>query len=87
MRLVMVTFEPDYTQFLIEADNREKAIDYAIKANKEYDRYDEDLLEDIENRSNYFVGDVEFEDLKYIIQRNDWLICKRLEEPVIVFTS
>ena len=87
INLKMVTFETDLTQFLVEADNRLEAIKKAVKANLIYDAADGDILDDINDYNNYTVADIDFEILQQIVQRNDWLICYKLKEPVIIFTN
>ena len=62
LNLKMVTFDLDYSQFLVDAENIDEAIDLAIEANKS------DLLghwdpmgipeSEMNARENYFIDDV-----------------------------
>lgn len=58
LNLKMVTFDIDYTQFLVDAENHEKAIDLAMEANRKYGPYDDNLEVDIEDRTNYSIDEV-----------------------------
>jgi hypothetical protein len=88
----MVTFELDYTQFLVAADITEEAINYAIKANETLGGFVENdenglTFAEVRDPKLYSVADVDFDILKEIIQRKDWLLCKELNEPVIIYTN
>ena len=81
IKLKMVTWDGDLTQFLVEAETRDEAISKAITANKEFDKFcyggngrDNFDLEDcdIEDRGSYDVSDIDFDILCEIIERNDW---------------
>lgn len=101
MNLVMVTFEPDYTQFLVDANTynlncgydhvRDEAIALAIEAhieyqNKEFGGFnDEIILEEVLEKRNYSVADIDMEILLEIIKRNDWYPC--LYGKAVVFSG
>ena len=72
MKLYMVTWDGDLTQFLVEAETNEEAISKAIYANKEFDRYCRSDNPDITDPTLYTVDDVDFNLLCEIIERNDW---------------
>ena len=98
--LYLVTFDLDYTQFLVNADTynldlswdcvKEEAIDLAIEAhidyaNHEFDGFDENpSLDEAMDRDNYSVVEVNMEMLLEIIKRNDW--CSRLYGDAVVFS-
>ena len=73
--LMLVTWEGDLTQFLVEAENKVDAIAKAIKANREIDMAvfcsDEECLDDINDPATYSVDDVDFSLLGEICQRKD----------------
>ena len=74
LNLKMVTFDIDYTQFLVDAENYEKAIDLAIEANRKYGPYDDNLEADIEDRTNYSIDEVvDMDYLGEIMRRDDYL--------------
>ena len=70
MELKLVTFETDLTQFLVEADNYADAIQFAMDANREYGNTTE-IMEDVEDVSNYSVEDVSFNLLSEMFLRED----------------
>lgn len=73
MKLKLVTWDGDLTQFLVEADTRDEAISKAITANKEFNRFCGDNgHDDFEDRNLYDVYDIDFDILCDIIERNDW---------------
>lgn len=98
--LYLVTFDLDYTQFLVNADTynldssfdcvKKEAIDLAIKAhidyaNHEFGGFDENpSLSEAMDRDNYSVVNVDMEMLLDIIKRNDWH--PRLYGEAIVFS-
>ena len=72
INLKMVTWDGDLTQFLVEADTNEEAIEKAITANKEFDRLCGSDNPDVDNLNCYIVDNVDFDLLCEIIERNDW---------------
>ena len=83
MKLYMVTWNDNVTQFVVDAKNEDDAITKAIEAHKDYDsrfgpyedRNEGDIqLEDIVDRDSYEVEDIDgIEYLYNVIRRNDWL--------------
>ncbi len=86
MNLVLVTFDLDDTQFLVDANTynldcshecvRKEAVRIAIETNEELGgfSYDEDgmlTVEEARDESNYSVESVDFEMLAELIKRND----------------
>ena len=76
--LMMVTFDLDYSQFLMIETDEEKAIKRAIEANKSdvLGVWDSEEIpdEDINNHKNYSVDYIYEPDLILsIIQRTDWV--------------
>ena len=69
MNLKLVTWEGDLTQFLVNAETDEEAIDLAIEANKEIDITFHD--KDMDDKSTYSVEDVDFMMLCELFKRND----------------
>ncbi len=85
MNLKFVTWDGDLTQFLVNAETDDKAIELAMKANFEYEKYDDHMVEDMKNPSTYEVEDIDtMEYLFNIIQRNDWI---SINSDVIVFND
>lgn len=94
MNLKMVTWEGDLTQFLVDAETDEDAIQQAIRANQEIDDCytwqpdtDENDREHIDNVADvawYVVDDVDFCMLKAIFGRED---CRRIYGNAIVFND
>lgn len=85
MNLKFVTWDGDLTQFLVNAETDDKAIKLAMKANFEYEKYDDHMVEDMEDPSTYKVEDIDtMEYLFNIIQRNDWI---SINSDVIVFND
>lgn len=87
MNLWLVTFELDYSQFLVNAKNIEEAIAQAIKANKgkllgdwSPEERPEEVIEDCTNYDTYHVDDMNI--LYDIIKRDDWV---GVDDNVIVF--
>lgn len=72
MNLKMVTFIIDNTQFLVDADTTKEAIEFAIEANREIGEMDDDP-ECIDKVDNYEVEDIDFEDLRWIFRRDDYM--------------
>ena len=72
IKLKMVTWEGDLTQFLVEAATNEEAIEKAIIANKEFDKYCGSDNPEIDDVTCYTVDNVSFDLLCEIIERNDW---------------
>lgn len=83
MNLILVTFETDLTQFLIDTELRDKAIDIAIESNKLLGDWDE-IHNEIEDRSLYTVENVDFALLNGLLIRND---CIGMFGNAIVFTN
>jgi len=78
MNLVLVTFDLDDTQFLVDANTYNEAIEIAIETNKElggisYDCAEDGILtiEDAISESNYSVESVDFKMLAELIKRDD----------------
>ena len=73
MTLWMVTYESDLTQFVVDAETGEKAIEKAIEANKELDiEFGTTEESDAENRKLYIADPVDFALLREIIRRKDY---------------
>lgn len=72
MNLKMVTFIIDNTQFLVDADTTKEAIEFAIEANREIGEVDDDLG-CIDKVDNYEVEDIDFESLRWIFRRDDYM--------------
>ena len=65
MNLKLVTFDKDQEQFLVNAAKDETAIELAIEANKKIGDYDNpDWNEQMNDKSNYDVEDVDFGDVR-----------------------
>lgn len=82
MKLLFVTWDLDFTQFLVEADNDTEAIKKSIEAHEKYDednwgKRDPDdeedaiFLEDMHDPSTYSVDPVDFKLLDEIIKYRD----------------
>ena len=75
MLLKLVTYEGDLTQFLVDAETDEKAIEIAIKANRALDEelkeIDEDAFEVLGDSSVYQCEDVDWKLIKVIFDRDD----------------
>lgn len=71
MNLKLVVYDGDLTEFLVNADTDEEAIEIAIKANEALDEVDEDALETIRDPSVYACGDVDWDLLKEMFDRGD----------------
>lgn len=72
-KLYFITWEGDLTQFLVSAENKDKAIQYAIEANKEIGWDEDEDVKYIENIDSYEVEDVDFEILKNLAKRTDYM--------------
>ena len=79
MNLYLITYDLDYSQFLVNANNTSEALDLAIEQNLSevflgsYGDDESDELE-IKNKTNYTIEPVnDFEFFCEIIKRNDWL--------------
>ena len=69
MNLKLVTFIPDGTQFLVDAEFNETAFEYALEANLECgDMEDVDLREE----TNYDIEDVDLNLLAEICKRDNY---------------
>ena len=86
MNLVLVTFNIDNTQFLMDVDegNLSTAFDLAIKTNKRLES-DEVLIEDIEDIKNYTLESVDFKMLADMILLRDDVWCVFDDDNVVVF--
>ena len=79
MRLMLVTFIPDNTQFLVNIDDEfTSAINYAIEANKAVggivDNSENGLtMKEVTDTLNYKVEDVDFGLLKEMFNRDDYM--------------
>ena len=70
--LKMVTYELDLTQFLVDAETDEEAIQKAIRANCSYEFDSEEDEKDAKDKINYSVEDIyDMRNLYYICQRID----------------
>ena len=69
MNLKLVACNLDNTQFLVEANTNDEAINQAIKANLGYALYDEEDQKDIEDPKSYSVKDVDYQVLKGLLMR------------------
>lgn len=92
MNLVLVTFDLDDTQFLVDANTynldcshecvRKEAIEIAIEANKKLGEFGEFLtVEEAEDESNYSVEPVDFETLTGLIHRDD--LCGKIGRAIV----
>ena len=77
MNLKLVTFEIDYTQFLVDEIDNDKAIEAAIEVNKSYFFGEWDLEEITETEmfdsGNYTIEEVnDMNMLAEIVRRNDY---------------
>ena len=70
MNLILVTFETDLTQFLVDADNYADATQEAMNANRAYGNTDE-IVEEVDDISNYTCEDVDFNMLSEMFKRTD----------------
>ena len=70
--LKMVTWGGDLTQFLVEAATNEEAIEKAIIANKEFDKFCGSDNPEVDDVACYTVDNVSFDLLCEIIERDDW---------------
>lgn len=73
MKLKLVTWEGDLTQFLVEANTNLEAIRKAIKANLQIGDCDEEIEKDIHDLTAYTVEDVDFSLLSEIFRRTDYI--------------
>lgn len=70
--LKMVTYELDLTQFLVDAETDEEAIQKAIHANCSYEFDSEEDEKDAKDKINYSVEDIyDMRNLYYICRRTD----------------
>lgn len=75
MNLLLVTFNLDFTDFVINAKNEDDAIKKAIVVNKEKflrDWDEEGIEEAMENHKNYSVEHVDMFMLNELMKRNDY---------------
>jgi len=89
MNLWLVTFDLDYSQFLVDAKNIEEAIGKAIEVNKgnllgkcDPEEISEEEMNDRANYETYHVDDTNM--LYNIIRRDDWV---GIENGTIVFNG
>lgn len=77
MNLWLITFELDLTQFIVDAESRDKAIEKSIEVNKsEYlGKWDEEILskDDMESHENYSSEKISMDLLGEIMERNDYV--------------
>ena len=69
MNLKLVTFIPDGTQFLVDAEFNENAFEYALEANLECGDMEE---VDLREETNYDIEDVDLNLLAEICKRGDY---------------
>lgn len=81
MKLILVTFETDLTQFLVDTDNYADAIQEAMNANRACASID-GIEEEVGDISNYTCEDVDFNMLSEMFRRTD---CGGRCENAIVF--
>ena len=85
MTLKMVTWEGDFTQFLVNADTDSEAIAKSIKANFKYcspgDDDENEVEKNMRDPTTYSVEDVNFDLLCEIFERTD--ICGKYEDAVV----
>lgn len=67
MSLYLVTFEPSFTQFVCNVENKKAAVDAAMKANIEMGEID-----GMKDKDNYQVEIIGWDLLKEILKRNDY---------------
>ena len=88
MNLKLVTWDGDFTQFLVEAETEDEAIEKSIKANWKYgDPGGDDcglVARDIDDPTTYTVEDVDFSLLSEIFRRED---CYGRLKDAIVFND
>lgn len=84
IKLKLVTWEGDLTQFLVEADTNLEAIRKAVEANLRLGDCDEEIEEDIHDLTAYKVEDVDFSLLREIFQRTD---CLGIYGEAVVFND
>ncbi len=72
IKLKLVTWEGDLTQFLVDANTNVEAIRKAIEANLQIGDCDEES-EDINDIATYTVEDVDFSLLSEIFERTDYI--------------
>lgn len=72
MKLWLVTYEGDLTQFLIEETSKDKVISQAIASNLAYGNIDDEIKEDIKNPDNYTIEEVDYWLLDGLFKRNDY---------------
>lgn len=72
MKLWLVTYEGDFTQFLIEETEKDEVISQAIASNLAFGNIDDEIKEDIKNPDNYTIEEVDYWLLDYLFKRNDY---------------
>ena len=94
MNLYLVTFDLDNTQFLVESETYIEAIQNAIVANQDsmlgnvsYDSSYGLTMNEIKDRSNYSVEDINMRLLAEICRRNDCLGLSTVASNVIIFNG
>ena len=88
MKLKMVTFTTDLTQFLVDAETNEEAINKAMKANRlvGVDTFEDGCTEEnITTKENYVVENVNFNLLKGIATARDYYMFST--EDAIVYSN
>ena len=83
LNLKMVTFDIDYTHFLVDAENHEKAIDLAMEANRKYEPYADNFDGVIKDRANYSIDEVVDMDFLGELMKRDDYVCNH--NGVLVF--
>lgn len=83
-KLYLITWEGDFTQFLVSAEDKDKAIQYAIEANKEIGWDEDEDFKYIENIDSYEIEEAGFETLKELVKRTDYMFST---ENVIVYNG
>lgn len=83
MNLKLVTFECDLTQFLVEANLWDDAIDIAIEANLDLGGFSGDglTIDGARDKANYTVEDVDFNLLHELFLRTD--NCGRYRNAIV----
>jgi len=86
INLKLVTWDGDLTQFLVDAETKDEAIEKSIKANFEYGEPGDDsgISDDMNDSATYTVEDVDFSLLSEIFRRED---CYGRLEDAIVFNN
>lgn len=84
IKLKMVTWDGDLTQFLVEANTNVEAIKKAMESNFSIGKVDDEIVDDMKDSSAYIVEDVDFNLLKEIFERAD---CLGIYGEAVVFND